>query len=622
MAGLLIVPGLWPVFDANGDPVSGATIRFYEPGTTTPKAVYSDATLATSLGTQLTTNAGGEPTTLAGVIARLWWAADAALFDVQVTAGASTRTWSGVLVSDGALVSLLPITNITALRATTWPSGRPTLVTLVSNWATGDGGGTFRWDASSTATDNGGTIIKETAVTTGRWIRQYAGEELLASWWPKTEAGLRAAITATPSGGTITIDHDVVSIAAEIAITQAQINIRGLGPRSTMISTSSATANIFTVSGEFVSIEDIGFTSSVTRTGGHFVDAVFGSNRFTLKNYYMENFWVGIRNAAAATTTIQGGMMLNGVAGSGVLIRIDAGFDVSIRDVLADAGANIFAGIYVTAVGDLTIEDCGLVNCGQVIYLVPGAGQVITSAWANNCFFDTSVRSCYIQAAGTIARCIFNQCWFASSQNENIRIETTGAGVIDGLYFSECESYLSASHGISILSSGVKNFRWMGGAVAQNTTSGFNIAANTGEFAIQNTRIGACNGLLGNGTGIIIAAGTSANYQIQGNDLRGNVTAAMTDGGTGTKDIRGNLGYVTKAYGAATVLSAATTAVVAHGMSVTPQLRHCQVSQTASLGAANQMWVSAVNATNITISVNTAPGGDITGSWFIDCERG
>jgi len=99
MAGLLIVPGLWPVFDANGDPVSGATINFYQAGTTTPKAVYSDGTLATSLGTSLTTNAAGEPTTLAGAVARLWWAADAASFDIQVTAGAATRTWSGVFAS-------------------------------------------------------------------------------------------------------------------------------------------------------------------------------------------------------------------------------------------------------------------------------------------------------------------------------------------------------------------------------------------------------------------------------------------------------------------------------------------------------------------------------------------
>ena len=105
MAGLLIVPGLWPVFDANGDPVSGATINFYEPNTTTPKAVYSDATLSTSLGTSLTTNAGGEPTTLAGSVARLWWAPNGQAYDIQVVAGASTRTWSGVIISEPSSVN-------------------------------------------------------------------------------------------------------------------------------------------------------------------------------------------------------------------------------------------------------------------------------------------------------------------------------------------------------------------------------------------------------------------------------------------------------------------------------------------------------------------------------------
>ena len=40
----------------------------------------------------------------------------------------------------------------------------------------GDGGeGTFYWDASSTATDNIGTIIQATGVTTGRWVRIYKG---------------------------------------------------------------------------------------------------------------------------------------------------------------------------------------------------------------------------------------------------------------------------------------------------------------------------------------------------------------------------------------------------------------------------------------------------------------
>jgi hypothetical protein len=175
MAGLLIVPGSWPVFDAAGDPVSGATISFFQPGTTTPKPVYSDSTLTTSLGSVLTTNSAGEPTTLGAVIAREWWTDDGGVYDIRIQAAGLDRTWDGIVAQNNGAANQVPLANITALQAVTWPLGRPSTISLVSNWTTGDGGGLFRWDAASTATDNGGTIIKETAVTTGRWFRQYVG---------------------------------------------------------------------------------------------------------------------------------------------------------------------------------------------------------------------------------------------------------------------------------------------------------------------------------------------------------------------------------------------------------------------------------------------------------------
>jgi hypothetical protein len=141
MAGLLIVPGLWPVFDANGDPVSGATIRFYQAGTTNPRAVFSDATLSTSLGTQLTTNAAGEPTTLAGVVARLWWVGDGSVLDVQVTAGASTRTWSGVVVSSDGSIVQRPV-NVLAFGAVgDGVTNNATAINAAITYVNGLGGG-------------------------------------------------------------------------------------------------------------------------------------------------------------------------------------------------------------------------------------------------------------------------------------------------------------------------------------------------------------------------------------------------------------------------------------------------------------------------------------------------
>ena len=49
------------ITDANGDPVSGGYAEFYEAGTTTPRTVYSDSGLSTSLGSIVYADAGGYP---------------------------------------------------------------------------------------------------------------------------------------------------------------------------------------------------------------------------------------------------------------------------------------------------------------------------------------------------------------------------------------------------------------------------------------------------------------------------------------------------------------------------------------------------------------------------------
>lgn len=56
-----LLPSGFRVLDANGDPVSGAQIRFWEGGTSTPKTVYSDQSLSTSLGSVVHTRSDGFP---------------------------------------------------------------------------------------------------------------------------------------------------------------------------------------------------------------------------------------------------------------------------------------------------------------------------------------------------------------------------------------------------------------------------------------------------------------------------------------------------------------------------------------------------------------------------------
>jgi len=50
------------VLDATGAVVSGAVLEFYDAGTSTPRTVYSDYALSVSLGTSVTCDSGGYPT--------------------------------------------------------------------------------------------------------------------------------------------------------------------------------------------------------------------------------------------------------------------------------------------------------------------------------------------------------------------------------------------------------------------------------------------------------------------------------------------------------------------------------------------------------------------------------
>jgi hypothetical protein len=94
------------------------------------------------------------------------------------------------------LIAAAPITSITTLRAATWSGGRPTQVYLISNWATGDGGGVFRLDLTDlTSPDNGGTIIVD--VGGNRWKRQFSGQGVDSSWFSATvHLGVQAALDA------------------------------------------------------------------------------------------------------------------------------------------------------------------------------------------------------------------------------------------------------------------------------------------------------------------------------------------------------------------------------------------------------------------------------------------
>src|ERR1017187_1759147 len=82
------------------------------------------------------------------------------------------KVLAGYLMTQGS-VSMDAVRVMTDLRAFAIPSQDGFPVLLLGCYLAGDyGGGLFVWDQASTASDNGGTIIKPaSAPSTGRWRR-------------------------------------------------------------------------------------------------------------------------------------------------------------------------------------------------------------------------------------------------------------------------------------------------------------------------------------------------------------------------------------------------------------------------------------------------------------------
>lgn len=102
--------------DNNGDPLASGTLEFYESGTSTALAVYSDADLSTSVGATVTLNSSGFPQNSGSEIA-LFLLPRAYRIIVKNSAGTTLRTLDGVYALSTASSSNLDISDAVAGEA-------------------------------------------------------------------------------------------------------------------------------------------------------------------------------------------------------------------------------------------------------------------------------------------------------------------------------------------------------------------------------------------------------------------------------------------------------------------------------------------------------------------------
>ncbi len=506
--------------------------------------------------------------------------------DITVTAAAGTLTGAtlaaGVtassLTSLGTLGSLSVTGGVTAASFT--GSGASLTTLNASNLSSGSvalARLTLLTDAmaDTSSASNGAGIpwINQTlnyvAGTIGAILNDVVHDPKAFPWLAKFDgttddtASIAACIAAT-ANGTVLIPANAAKVIATIPVA-VTCCIRGVS-QNAVISTAHASNDVFQVSASGVTFENFQITSSVTRSGGYYINFNGSANannysrvhRMTLTEWHSGILLGGGGSTCyrlldlVMTTAIAGGI---GVVQSTTANAVD----VVLRDALIIgpiAGSQCVAGVQIQNSGDTTLCRVSTVKAGIGLHLVPQSGQRVQALIGSDCYFDSGSGSgVQVNPAAGASVDLFklSNSWVCTNAN-GVNLGPSGTGEVKRAELVGCTMSNHASGTGLTSTSVVTSLSVLGGSASANV-NGASIGANQSGFSIIGLRCGAAGEFAANtGNGINIAAGTSNNYTIIGNDLRGNGGSALVDGGTGTtKYVYGNLGVNPGATGVVTV---------------------------------------------------------------------
>jgi hypothetical protein len=414
MSAILIVPGAVPVFDGNGDPVSGASIQFYQAGTTTPTQIFSDALLMISAGSVLTTNAAGEPITTGGggSPVRTFHVPSAARYDVRISFGDTVRSWTGLQSVSGS-------TDWSSRG--TWSAGSTySIDDLVFRF--GGGGGAFVALADNlTGAETDPLILANEGVL---WQRLTTDDGITVG--DLTGTGSTPALTARQVGGSYSFrmiregagevllgsnSPGVMLVANNAAEIGLRVSAVAGGSKYVNVSSSTSLPEITAFPGANDSLSIRGAGSGLLYLGGGGAVSVYNNNN--VKMSFADNFVTraGIISSASYCMAVLGPTLsdfmfgvpavanptsfLNATAGIGVggpsLVAAGAAADIPLRlsakgasPIIANAAVRLAAFTVSTLPAAATAGAGAMVWCSNARNTGEGAGSGTGSVVASN----------------------------------------------------------------------------------------------------------------------------------------------------------------------------------------------------------------------------------------------
>lgn len=385
---------------------------------------------------------------------------------------------------------------------------------------------------------------------------------------------LWAAVTV---GATVYFPEGTYRVSSEMTINaDKHVRFLGAGTQQTTIKTTHATNNIFNISATawYNTFEDMGFASSVTRTGGAAIYISSGSAIGTdVRRCAFTGMFYGIyaSGAQSANVSVWDSLNMAAPAANGSQIKIDGS---TINLVISNSTINCGAGgSAIAGTKCVEINQCGAVQIlgsdiiGGINALHVNATGIVAAVFINNTFFDQSGGSTVkISGASSASRVKLVQCGIAAgtASTHAVEIASTGTGAAGtstaqaaGVDIVDCDIYntnasatgsgvlVNGAQDVHITGNRITGFAGSGGTGIQITPT---ISAGYTKFRISGNIIGPNeNFTTGNETGIKLNAG-SFNYGPSScidNIITGNTTPindATTFAASSQKNINSNVG--------------------------------------------------------------------------------
>lgn len=505
------------------------------------------------------------------------------------------------------------VTGLTSATITPAAIGAPATTRLINTTAPLTGGGDLSADrtlaiSASSASAAGSESAAHFNTTNNQWVDVTNYGVSISNSGAANTAAMNILISTTFGASTrffFPATGANYPFNGAILVTKNNQTFMGAGQITSVLFQDSTTDDLFRISDgvSCPTFMDLGFWSTVTMTSGSVINAgtVSGSGVSQLAVYrcgiagFGGTWFNGIvmNGTISGISTIISDCQINNFTGWGIGVVGNTTLNSSvaaavIQNTTMNGGitstTGAVAGIYIQQAGAIQIIASDVISCTNNLLFSPlgSTAQIVASCYILNSYFDHAFGSCVkIAGAGATVRCKFVQCYFTIGPGSTgySAVEIAGTGVNEGLSFIGCSflntfSNTGTSNGVLITNA--YDVQFIDNAIS-GFTNGIQVTpvatAGVTRVAIIANLIGPGGGLTGNGTGVMLNAGsaTYGSIQIVDNNFaltQGSFTANTTnlvDNSTiisgGSKFISNNVGLVDGLQTATANLATVTTTV-------------------------------------------------------------